>query len=236
MIELHQICKHYRTNSGVKKVLTDLDLQLQIGCNTGILGRNGAGKSTLLRIIGGADVPTSGQVIRNASVSWPIGFSGGFHGSLTGRENLRFICRIYNADIDRVTAFVNDFAELGDYMTMPVNSYSTGMKAKLAFGLSMAIDFDFYLIDETTAVGDASFKRKSKAEFERRKERSSLIVVSHSIATIREHCDCAGVLENGSFTMFADVSDAARYYEEVTGSGKFPQNNKKRTTETDATE
>lgn len=217
MIELRKVCKHYYTNHGLKKVLTDLDLDLPVGCNTGILGRNGAGKSTLLRIIGGADVPSSGEVVRRASVSWPIGFSGGFHGSLTGRENLRFICRIYNADIRQVTAFVDDFAELGNYMEMPVASYSSGMKAKLAFGLSMAIDFDFYLIDETTAVGDASFNRKSKAEFARRKERSSLIVVSHSIATIREHCDRAGVLENGSFTLFDDVADAVRFYKDITG-------------------
>lgn len=215
MIALKDICKYYRTNRGVKRVLENLNVEFHVGCNTGVLGRNGAGKSTLLRLIGGADVPTSGEIIRNASVSWPIGFSGGFHGSLTGRENLRFICRIYNAPIDKVAEFVDEFSDLGQYMEMPVASYSSGMKAKLAFGLSMAIDFDFYLIDETTAVGDATFKRKSKAEFDRRKERSSLIVVSHSPSTIREHCDRAGILENGSFTMFDSVDEAIACYEKL---------------------
>ncbi|WP_432823815.1 ABC transporter ATP-binding protein, partial [Trichloromonas sp.] len=197
MIELRSLCKRYRTTKGVKTVLDDISLVFPPGRNMGILGRNGAGKSTLLRMISGAELPTSGEVIRTSSVSWLIGFSGGFHGSLTGRENLRFICRIYNADIPRVTAFVEEFSELGDYMEMPVNTYSSGMKAKLAFGLSMAIDFDYYRIDEVTAVGDAVFKKKSKAEFDRRKDRSTLLVVSHSVSTIREHCDAAAVLDRG---------------------------------------
>ncbi len=213
MIELRNICKRYRTTKGVKTVLDDISMTFPPGRNIGILGRNGAGKSTLLRMISGAELPTSGQVIRTSSVSWLIGFSGGFHGSLTGRENLRFICRIYDADIPRVTAFVEEFSELGDYMEMPVNTYSSGMKAKLAFGLSMAIDFDYYLIDEVTAVGDAKFQKKSKAEFDRRKDHSSLLVVSHSSATIRSHCDAAAVLDQGRLTYFDDVEEAISHYE-----------------------
>ena len=213
MIELHNICKYYRTPKGVKKVLDDISIVFPPGCNVGILGRNGAGKSTLLRMISGAELPTSGQVIRKASVSWLIGFSGGFHGSLTGRENLRFICRIYDADIERVTAFVEDFSELGEYMQMPVNTYSSGMKSKLAFGLSMAIDFDYYLIDEVTAVGDSTFQKKSKEEFDRRKEHSSLLVVSHSSSTIRSHCDAAAVLDKGKLNYFEDVEQAISFYE-----------------------
>jgi capsular polysaccharide transport system ATP-binding protein len=213
MIELHDLCKSYRTNKGVKKVLDNISIIFPPGRSIGILGRNGAGKTTLLRMISGAELPTSGRVIRKASISWVIGFSGGFHGSLTGRENLRFICRIYNADIERVAAFVDDFSELGEYMDMPINTYSAGMKAKLAFGLSMGIEFDYYLIDEVTSVGDSKFKKKSKAEFDRRKENSSLLVVSHNSGTIRSHCDSAAVLNEGNLTFFDDVDEAISHYE-----------------------
>lgn len=215
MIELRSLCKNYRTNKGVKVVLDHVDAIFSPGQNIGILGRNGAGKSTLLRLIGGAELPTSGQVLRKASISWPIGFSGGFHGSLTGRENLRFISRIYDADIRKVTAFVEEFSELGEYLDMPVTTYSSGMKAKLAFGLSMAIDFDFYLIDEVTAVGDEGFKAKSKAEFARRRDHSTLIVVSHSVATIREYCTVAAVLDGGKLIMHDDIKSAIAHYHDL---------------------
>ena len=215
MIELQNLTKKYRTSKGDKTVLNNINAVIPHGRNMGVLGRNGAGKSTLLRLIGGAELPTSGHVVRKASISWPIGFSGGFHGSLTGRENLRFVCRIYNADIRQVADFVNEFAELGAYMDMPINTYSSGMKAKLAFGLSMAIDFNYYLIDETTAVGDSRFRRKSKEEFERRKNRSTLIVVSHSIATIREHCESAAVLNDGQLSVYEDIEEAIAHYEQL---------------------
>lgn len=220
MIELYNLSKSYRTRKGRHTVLRDVSSHFPSGCNMGILGRNGAGKSTLLRLIGGAEMPTSGRIVRRGSVSWPIGFSGGFHGSLSGRENLRFICRIYGADLHRVAAFVAEFSELGDYMDMPLNTYSSGMKAKLAFGLSMAIEFDYYLIDEVTAVGDPVFKRKSKAEFDRRKDRATLIVVSHSTATIRQYCDAAAVLDRGDLVFFSDLNEAVAYYESLDGSGR----------------
>ena len=155
MIALHNIAKSYPLPRGKKVVLDDVNITFRPGENMGILGLNGAGKSTLMRIIGGAELPDSGKVVRKSRVSWPIGFAGGFHGSLTGRENLRFTSRIYGSDIRKVTEFVEDFSELGPYMDMPVRTYSSGMKSKLAFGLSMAIGFDFYLIDEAYSVGDA---------------------------------------------------------------------------------
>ena len=146
-------------------MLDQLSAVFEEGVSVGILGRNGAGKSTLLRILGGAEQPDSGRVIRKGRVSWPIGFSGGFNGSLTGEENARFVARIYDADIDRVIEFAKDFAEIGDYFQMPVRTYSSGMKARLAFGLSMAIDFDTYLVDEVTAVGDATFQERCREAF-----------------------------------------------------------------------
>lgn len=213
MIELVDLTKQYRVGRKQKTVLHEVNACIRPGHNLGILGQNGAGKSTLLRLIGGAELPTSGQIRRVGRVSWPIGFGGGFHGSLTGRENLNFICRIYDVPGEQVREFVEDFSGLGDYMNMPVNTYSSGMKAKLAFGLSMAIEFDFYLIDEVTAVGDASFKKKSKDEFDKRKSRSTLLVVSHSIATIREHCEKVAVLHDGKLRFFDTMDEGIAFYE-----------------------
>jgi capsular polysaccharide transport system ATP-binding protein len=215
MIRLCDICKSYRVGERRRIILDHLSVDFVPGVNVGILGRNGAGKSTLMRIIGGAAYPDSGHVERTSSISWPIGFSGCFHGSLTGRANLRFVCRIYDADIREVTAFVEDFSELGDYMDVPVKNYSSGMKAKLAFGLSMAIGFDFYLIDELTAVGDASFRAKSEKVFGERKAQSTLIVVSHNISTIKAHCDVAGVLNDGNIIFYKKIDDAVADYTRI---------------------
>lgn len=219
MIILENVSKTYRVRDQRNIVLDNINLTFPLGINIGILGRNGAGKSTMMRIIGGSELPDSGRVIRKGRVSWPIGFSGGFHGSLTGRENLRFTCRIYGALIDEVTDFVDDFAGLGRYMDMPLKTYSSGMRSKLAFGLSMAIGFDYYLIDEVTAVGDAAFKKKCEATFNARKTSSTLIVVSHSIATIKKHCDVAAVLDKGQLLFFDDIDKAIRCYHDVCNTG-----------------
>lgn len=186
----------------------------------GILGLNGQGKSTLIRIISGSERPDSGTVTRKSRVSWPIGFTGGFNGSLTGRENLRFTSRIYGADIREVTDFVEAFSELGAYMDMPVKTYSSGMRSKLAFGLSMAIGFDFYLIDEAYSVGDASFRAKAEKLFAARKAHATLVVVSHSVATIRKNCDSAAVLHNGLLTVYNKLEDALRVYTGICHAGK----------------
>ncbi|MDO4839575.1 MAG: ABC transporter ATP-binding protein [Desulfovibrionaceae bacterium] len=223
MIRLRNVTKTYRMKAGRRLILDDLSVDFEPGVNVGILGRNGAGKSTLMRIIGGAIAPDSGTVERTSRISWPIGFSGCFHGSLTGRENLRFVCRIYNADIRKVTAFVEDFTDLEDYLDMPVKTYSSGMAAKLAFGLSMAIGFDYYLIDELTAVGDASFRQKSQRVFQERKNTSTLLVVSHQIATIKQHCDVAGVLDRGKIIFFPRVAEAVRYYEAICKQPSSPR-------------
>lgn len=215
MIVLEDVRKSYRVKEGKKIVLDGVNLRLQQGQNMGVLGRNGSGKSTLLRIIGGSEAPDSGRVIRDARVSWPIGFSGGFHGSLTGRENLRFTCRIYGASIPTVTRYVDEFSELGTYLDMPIRTYSTGMRSKLAFGLSLAIGFDYYLIDEVTAVGDAGFKEKCDKAFQERKRTSTLVVVSHNPFTVQRHCDKAAVLHHGKLTVYDDVSEAIRSYKEV---------------------
>ena len=220
MIELSRIRKSYRLPHGKRRdVLHDVSITFRPGVNMGILGLNGQGKSTLIRIISGAERPDSGTVTRQGRVSWPIGFTGGFNGSLTGRENLRFTSRIYGADIREVTDFVEAFSELGPYMDMPVKTYSSGMRSKLAFGLSMAIGFDFYLIDEAYSVGDASFRAKAEKLFEARKADATLVVVSHSVATIRKNCDRAAVLHNGLLSEYETLGDALRVYTGICHAG-----------------
>lgn len=213
MIELRSVTKAYRTSAGPHVVLDRLSFLFRDGVSVGILGRNGAGKSTLLRILGGAEQPDAGQVIRSGRVSWPIGFSGGFNGSLSGEENCRFVARIYGADIDTVVEYARSFAEIGNYFEMPVRTYSSGMRARLAFGLSMAIDFDTYLVDEVTAVGDKNFQDKCKREFAERRERSSVIIVSHQIRTIRDYCDLFCVLRDGQLYVFEQIKEAERAYQ-----------------------
>ncbi len=213
MIGLRNITKTYQTPAGPNYVLSDITAVFPDRVNIGILGRNGAGKSTLLRVISGVEMPDHGDIERKGRISWPIGFSGGFNGSLSGEENCRFVARIYGEDVDRVVGFASDFADIGSYFHMPVRTYSSGMKARLAFGLSMAIDFQVYLVDEVTAVGDKNFKKKCRDAFRDRQERSTVIMVSHNMKTIREYCDKAAVLEDGHLTFYDSIDQAQEQYD-----------------------
>ncbi|OTQ25800.1 ATP-binding protein, partial [Gilliamella apicola] len=194
MIIVESVCKKYNTRNGYKNVLNNISFTLHRGEKLGIIGRNGAGKSTLIRLISEIEKPTSGTIKRSMSISWPLAFTGAFQGSLTGMDNLRFICRIYQTDIKKTKEYVEDFAELGEYLYEPIKKYSSGMKARLAFALSLSIEFDCYLIDEVIAVGDSRFTQKCKKElFENKKDRS-LILVSHNMNAIKSYCDKAMVL------------------------------------------
>ncbi|MCA8318265.1 ATP-binding cassette domain-containing protein [Burkholderia multivorans] len=212
MILLHDVHKTYHTRSGPREVLRGLNLHVRKGQKVGILGRNGAGKSTLIRLISGAELPTKGRVRRGMSISWPIAFGGAFQGSLTGLDNLRFVCRIYGASIKDAIPFVEEFSELGQYLREPVKKYSSGMRARLAFAISMAIEFDCFLIDEVVAVGDQRFHEKCHYElFGKRKDRA-MIIVSHDPGYIREHCDSAAVLSDGQLVSYDNVDDAYHAY------------------------
>lgn len=213
MIDLIDVTKSYPTRSGRNVVLDAVTFSFPAQTNIGVLGRNGAGKSTLLRIVAGTEQPDAGNVHRRGLISWPIGFAGGFNGSLNGEENCRFVARIYGADVDEVVGFTADFAELGEYFYMPVKTYSSGMKARLAFGLSMAIEFDAYLVDEVTAVGDAQFQQKCRRAFEQRSGRSCVIIVSHNLGTIRDYCQRCAVLRDGRLLCFDSVDEAKSAYE-----------------------
>lgn len=213
MIELRHVTKVYKTSSGRNVVLDDVSAVLPPRQSLGVLGRNGAGKSTLMRIIGGAEAPTAGEVRRAGRVSWPIGFAGGFNGSLSGAENCRFVARIHGQDVEWVVARTREFAEIGAYFDEPVRTYSSGMRARVAFGLSMAIDFDLYLVDEVTAVGDRVFRRKCREAFAARRERAGLIMVSHDLPTLTEYCQRGAVLDRGKLTVYDTVAEAAAAYD-----------------------
>lgn len=214
MVELVDISKTY-TLKGIRKVIFEhLSFQFPRGRNVAIMGPNGAGKSTLLRLIAGTESADSGRIYRNVRVSWPLGFAGGFNGSMTGLENVRFVSRIYGQDTERVIEYVEEFSGLGPSMRLPIKTYSSGMKARLAFGLSMAIDFDCYLIDEITAVGDANFRRKSKEALEQKLDHSRIIMVSHSQETIKSYCDCGLLLTHEGLSYHDDVPSLLRAYNE----------------------
>jgi capsular polysaccharide transport system ATP-binding protein len=213
MIACQNICKSYRAGHGRRQVLKGINLEVKPGERLALLGRNGAGKSTLIKMIGGVEMPDSGRVIRHMSVSWPIGFNGGFQGSLTGYDNARFIARIYGSSYPAIRGFVEDFTELGAQLAMPVKTYSSGMRARLAFALSLAIDFDCYMIDEVILVGDQNFQRKCHHElFEKRADRA-MIIASHDMHTVRNICNRAVVLHHSAATCYDDLDSAISAYD-----------------------
>ena len=215
MLVFDRVSKFYRVKGFKKTILTDFSFAFPADRNVGIMGKNGAGKSTMMRLMAGIEPPDYGHVYRTSRVSWPLGFAGGFNGSMTGIENIRFVSRIYGQDTERVISYVSEFAELGPSLSLPIKTYSSGMKARLAFGLSMAIDFDVYLIDEITAVGDEDFKRKSKAVFQDKLAKSQIIMISHSPSTIQQYCDCGLLLEGDQIRFFDQIDDLLLAYKEL---------------------
>ncbi|MEO3990178.1 ABC transporter ATP-binding protein [Pseudocitrobacter cyperus] len=215
MIRIENLSKSYPTPQGRHYVFKDLNIELPSGKSVAIIGRNGAGKSTLLRMIGGIDRPDSGRIITDSTISWPVGLAGGFQGSLTGRENVKFVARLYatREELKEKVAFVEEFAELGKYFDMPIKTYSSGMRSRLGFGLSMAFKFDYYLVDEVTAVGDARFKQKCAELFKSRHAVSSFIMVSHSLNSLKEFCDLAFYIGlNNNVIIYNSVDDAIDNY------------------------
>lgn len=212
MIVVENVAKDYRTRTGPRRVLDGVSFTLAMGERLGVLGRNGAGKSTLIRLVGGAEQPSSGRISRAMSVSWPLAFGGAFQPQLTGVDNIRFISRLYAQDPDANLAFVEEFAELGPYLREPVRSYSSGMRARLAFAISMIIEFDCFLIDEIAAVGDARFHERCNYElFDRRGERA-MMIISHDPGYLRDHCNRWAVLDAGRLAAFDDFDTAQAHF------------------------
>lgn len=215
MIDMHSVSKVYTLKGVRKNILDQVSFSFPKGRNIAIMGRNGAGKSTLMRLLAGSEMADSGRIVRTSKVSWPLGFSGGFNGTMTGIENVRFVARLYGHNTKEVIAYVQEFSELGASLKLPIKTYSSGMKARLAFGLSMAIDFECYLIDEITAVGDQRFKSKSKKVFEGKLANSSIIMISHSMSAIKEYCDAGVFLEGGKLYYYDDIDEIIRDYKKM---------------------
>lgn len=213
MIELKNVSKTYRARHGQVTVLRGADLRIDRGEVVGVFGKNGAGKSTLIRLLSGAERPSSGSIQRTMSVSWPLAFTGAFQGALTGLDNLRFICRVYGISADDRIDFIEDFSELGRFLREPVRTYSSGMRARLAFAISLLIDFDCFLIDEVVSVGDSRFHKRCNAELFEKRRASAKVIVSHTYEHIAQHCQRAAVLSGGTLHHFDDVQSAHAFYE-----------------------
>ena len=214
MIKLEKVTKYYPSKHGKQYIFRDLSFEIPSSHNIGILGANGAGKSTLFKLLAGSEYPNRGSIITDLNLSWPVALSSGIHPQMTGRENTRFIGRVNGvADIDAYESRVKAFAGLGAKYDLPVKTYSSGMKPRLAFACSLGIDFDVYLIDEVTSVGDASFRRKAKEALLERSEKANVIMVSHEMDEIRQFCDSAIVLNKGELTFYNDLERGIEDYQ-----------------------
>ena len=215
MIRLDEVTKSYMTLTGRFTVFRDLSFEVPKGVNVGLIGRNGAGKSTLMRLLSAVDLPDSGKIVTDGRLSWPVGLKGGMQKNLTGRDNVKFVCRIQGvrrAGMKEKIRYVQEFAEIGKYFDQPVSTYSSGMQARLAFGTSMAFDFDYYLIDEVMAVGDAGFKRKSRQVFNERLQKSKVILVTHNMKLIRRMCDIVIHLDKGRAITYQNIEKGIAAY------------------------
>lgn len=221
MIRLKHLTKSFPTRRGRKVIMDNVSLTFPAGRSVALMGRNGAGKTTLLQMIAGSQSADSGEILTQGTVSFPVGFAGSFHRDLTGAQNVRFVARIYGVDTEELLDFVEEFAELGDQFHIPVRNYSSGMKSRLTFGVSMGIHFDTYLVDEVTSVGDAAFRAKSAVVFRERMRRSGAIVVTHSMRQVRELCEAGVVLEEGALHYFDDIDEAiALHMQNMQAKGK----------------
>jgi len=219
MITFENVTKQYRLKDGQTKVIAkNLSFELPVG-NIAVLGQNGMGKSTMLRLFSRVESPDRGRIRTTRRLSWPIGFRGSFHRELTGLENVKFVARIYGQNTDEIIEYVKDFAEIGPFFNEPFKSYSSGMAARLAFGLSMAINFDVYLIDELMSVGDARFQKKSSDTFHGKLSGSQIIMVSHSMDLLREYCQSGLVLHEGKIVYYEDLEQAIEYYDGINALG-----------------
>ncbi len=221
MIELKNVTKYFDIKGGRNYILKDVSISLPDG-NIGILGRNGTGKSTLIRMLGHIEFPTKGSITSTSSFSWPLGLSGGFVGNMTGKANVKFVCRLYGKNEKEISSIINnvrEFSELGTYFDMPIKTYSSGMRGRLGFGLSLAFDFDYMLIDETLSVGDARFRKKAKSALRKKIESCHILLVSHDMGTLRELCKTGLLVNEGQLHYYENINDAITRYNEINTIG-----------------
>ena len=219
MIKLDNLTKFYPLSNGDKHfVFREFTFTFPDDCSIGLIGRNGAGKSTLMRLLSGADIPNAGKVITDKKISWPVGLAGGFQHALSARDNVKFIARVYGyrgEALEEKVRYIEEFAEIGKYFDEPMNTYSCGMRSRIGFGLSMAFDFDYYLIDEAGAVGDAKFKQKSDAIYKEKLSNSKVIMVSHDMSEIEQWCDKVILVNCGTATVYDDVKEGIEMYKRI---------------------
>ncbi|MBP3676258.1 ABC transporter ATP-binding protein [Campylobacter sp.] len=219
MIKLDNLTKFYPLSNGDKHfVFREFTFTFPDDCSIGLIGRNGAGKSTLMRLLSGADIPNAGRVITDKKISWPVGLAGGFQHALSARDNVKFVARVYGYKgeaLEEKVRYIEEFAEIGKYFDEPMNTYSSGMRSRIGFGLSMAFDFDYYLIDEAGAVGDAKFKKKSDAIYKEKLSNSKVIMVSHNMAEIKQWCDKVILVNSGMTTVYDDVDEGIEMYKRI---------------------
>ncbi|TWO31405.1 ABC transporter ATP-binding protein [Campylobacter lanienae] len=219
MIKLDNLTKFYPLSNGDKHfVFREFTFTFPDDCSIGLIGRNGAGKSTLMRLLSGADIPNAGRVITDKKISWPVGLAGGFQSSLSARDNVKFVARVYGyrgEALEEKVRYIEEFAEIGKYFDEPMNTYSSGMRSRIGFGLSMAFDFDYYLIDEAGAVGDAKFKQKSDAIYKEKLSNSKVIMVSHNMSEIEQWCDKVILVNCGMTTVYDDVKEGIEMYKRI---------------------
>lgn len=218
MLELVNLTKSYPTRLGRHYVFRDLNFVFPEGVSVGLMGRNGAGKSTLMQILGGVEVPDSGKIHTDKTISWTVGLSGGLQSSLTARDNVKFVCRIHGLgreEMEEKVRYVEDFADIGKFFDMPIKSYSSGMRSRVSFGLSMAFKFDYYLVDEGMSAGDPMFRKKASDAFKNRTKDANLILVSHNVRDIRNLCQMVVVLDGGRATLFEDVEEGLAVYQSL---------------------
>ena len=219
MIKLDNLTKFYPLSNGDKHfVFREFTFTFPDDCSIGLIGRNGAGKSTLMRLLSGADIPNAGKVITDKKISWPVGLAGGFQHALSARDNVKFIARVYGyrgEALEEKVRYIEEFAEIGEYFDEPMNTYSSGMRSRIGFGLSMAFDFDYYLIDEAGAVGDAKFKQKSDAIYKEKLSNSKVIMVSHDMSEIEQWCDKVILVNCGTATVYDDVKEGIEMYKRI---------------------
>lgn len=219
MIKLDNLTKFYPLSNGDKHfVFREFTFTFPDDCSIGLIGRNGAGKSTLMRLLSGADIPNAGKVITDKKISWPVGLAGGFQHALSARDNVKFVARVYGYKgkaLEEKVRYIEEFAEIGKYFDEPMNTYSSGMRSRIGFGLSMAFDFDYYLIDEAGAVGDAKFKKKSDAIYKEKLSNSKVIMVSHNMAEIKQWCDKVILVNSGMTTVYDDVDEGIEMYKRI---------------------
>jgi capsular polysaccharide transport system ATP-binding protein len=218
MIKLENVTKYFKTGKGRKYILKDVSIELPGGKNIGILGRNGAGKSTTLRMLGGIEFPNSGRISADGTFSWPMAQSAGFIPNMSAKDNIKFVCRIHDKNEEETRAIIESvraFAEIGDYFDMPMRTYSSGMKGRVNFGLSLAFDFDYLLIDETLATGDAVFKEKAKRALDEKISRCNILLVNHGLKVLQDMCDVGLMLHNGQLYYFDSIDEAIREYRKL---------------------